>query len=283
MGTKARFYATIKLVKKELSVPTPKQAKEKGQPLNTLGAIAKPPAAFTQALAREIVKNLTSIGQFTTRPFRRSKNGNGKKPPVLGDNPILVDTSVLIDGRLLSIVNSGFLTGTLIVPTFVLGEIQHIADSEDSLRRMKGRRGLDVVGKLKGQKTNSMVKTKVLDVDIPEIKEVDHKLVGLAKKWKTKLITVDFNLAQLARAQGIKILNINDLGQALKIAIVPGEELTMKVTHEGKEREQGVGYLADGTMIVVDNAKDKVGMDVVIIVTKVHQTAAGQLFFARLK
>ncbi len=122
--------------------------------------------------------------------------------------------------------------------------------------------------------------------DPAEVKEVDAKLVSLAKRWekqKVRLLTVDFNLAHVARAQGVKILNITDIAQALKVSLMPGEEFTVRVTHEGKERAQGVGYLADGTMVVVDNARDRVGQDIVVIVTKVHQTPAGQLFFARMK
>lgn len=245
-----------------------------------LEALTKPTTQFTQALAREIVKNLTNIGQITTKRFRRPPT---KKPPVLGEYPCIVDTSVLIDGRILPIVNSGFLIGTLVIPQIVLQEVQHISDSAEMLRRTKGRRGLEVVSKLKGQKINPGVKVKIVSDDVSDTKEVDHKLIVLAKRWKVRLLTVDFNLAQLARAQGVKVLNVNDLAQALKLAIVPGEELSVKITHVGKEREQGVGYLSDGTMIVVDNAKDRVGMDVVIVVTKIHQTAAGQLFFARLK
>jgi len=247
-----------------------------------LELFTKPTAAFTQTLAREIAKNLTSLGQLTTRPFRRTNVA--KKQPNFGSRPyLLVDTSVLIDGRILPIVNSGFIIGTLIIPQFILGEVQHIADSADSLRRAKGRRGIEIVGRLRGQKTNAFLKVKIVGDDIPDAKEVDHKLMALAKRWDSAIITVDFNLAQISRAQGLKVLNVNDLAQAMKIALVPGEELTMKITHEGRERSQGVGYLADGTMVVVDNAKDKVGLDVAIVVTKVLQTPAGQLFFSRLK
>ncbi len=260
--------------------PADKEAKVKPAPLE---AFTRPTAAFTQALAREIVKNLTNIGRLTAKSFRRQGKNGKRALPVLGENPILVDTSVLIDGRILPIVNSGFLTGTLLVTQFVLGEVQHIADNADPLRRAKGRRGLEVVGKLKWQRVNPSLKIKIMSEDLPEVKEVDHKLVALAKQWKVRLLTVDFNLAQLARAQGIKVLNINDLAQALKMAVIPGEELTVKITHAGKEREQGVGYLIDGTMIVVDQARDKVGSEIVVVITKVHQTPAGQLFFARLK
>lgn len=245
--------------------------------------------AFTRALAAEIVKNLTNIGRFTTRPFIRHEepktNDQGKEIQ-LGEYPIIIDTSVLIDGRILPIVNSGFISGTLIVPRFILGELQHIADSDDSLRRAKGRRGLEIVNKLKGQKVNSFVHVKFIDTDLSDIKEVDHKLVALARRWasqKPRLLTVDFNLAHVARAQGVKVLNVNDIAQALKVSLMPGEEFTVRITHEGKERAQGVGYLPDGTMVVVDDARDRVGQDILVIVTKVHQTAAGQLFFARIK
>ncbi len=255
--------------------------------------LAKQPAGFTKMLAEEIVKGLTSFGKFTTS-FRHETDGSARpteeKVPDLGDHPVLVDTSILIDGRILPIVNSGFLTGTLLIPQFVLGEVQHIADSSDSLRRAKGRRGLDIAGKLKWQRTNQLLKVKFISDDLPDVKEVDHKLVALAKKWhavpggkQIRLMTVDFNLAHLARAQGVAVLNVFDMAQALKMTLVPGEELTLKIAHEGKERSQGVGYLGVGTMVVVDDAKDKVGMDIVVVVTKIHQTPAGQLFFARLK
>ncbi len=251
--------------------------------------VGKPSSEFTRVLAAEIVKNLTSLGRFTTRPFARRGVQDPKvqkQPDVVSEYPILVDTSVLIDGRILPIVNSGFLTGTLIITQFILGELQHIADSEDSLRRAKGRRGLDVVNKLKGQKANELLKVKFVSADTPDVKEVDHKLVALAKRWasqKARLLTVDFNLAHVARAQNVKILNVNDIAQALKVTLMPGEEFTVRITHEGKERAQGVGYLPDGTMVVVDDARDRVGQDVLVIVTKVHQTPAGQLFFARIK
>lgn len=266
-----------------------KSLKKEHQPLDVL---IKPTSAFTQALAREIVRNLTTIGQFTQHHLLRKSGAGFRRSPrvekalnkaAIGEHPMIVDTSVLIDGRILAVVNSGFIIGTLIIPQVVLAEVQHIADSADSVRRAKGRRGLEVVGKLKGQKTNPFVRVKVIDEDVPETSEVDHKLTALAGVWGAKLVTVDFNLAQYARVQGVKVLNVNDLAQALKMAIVPGEELTIKITHEGRDREQGVGYLTDGTMIVVDRARSLVGEDVAVVITKIHQTPAGQLFFARLK
>lgn len=239
---------------------------------------------FTKALAREIVRNLSNLGAMTAKPFQRTpKVETPESRETIGAYPMVVDTSVLIDGRILPMVNSGFIVGTLVIPQVVLGEVQHIADSADAVRRAKGRRGLEVAGKLKGQKANPLVHIKVVNNTVPEVSEVDHKLTVLSKRWDAKLITVDFNLAQYARAQGIKVLNINDLAQALKMAIVPGEELTIKITHEGKEREQGVGYLSDGTMIVVDQARALVGTDATVVITKIHQTPAGQLFFGRLK
>src|SRR3989344_815004 len=272
--------------KAKTSPPTARQSIE---------AFTKPTTEFTRALAEEIVKGLTSFGKLTTRPFarlqapERSDGGQARRDPAaeideehptdLGEHPILVDTSVLIDGRILPIVNSGFLVGTLVIPQFVLGEVQHIADSSDSLRRAKGRRGLDIAGKLKWQRANQLLKVKFVSDDMPDVKEVDHKLVALVKKWHAvpggkhiRLLTVDFNLAHLARAQGVAVLNVVDMAQALKLTLVPGEELTLKIAHEGKERSQGVGYLGDGTMVVVDDAKDKVGMDIAVVVTKIHQT-----------
>jgi uncharacterized protein YacL len=263
--------------------------KKKNGVIKTIPSTELVRPAFTRALAAEIVKNLTTLGRFTTRPFirRDGPKPNGEVKDVqLGEHPILVDTSVLIDGRILSIVNSGFISGTLVVPRFILGELQHIADSDDSLRRAKGRRGLEIVNKLKGQKVNSFIHVIFIDADLPDTKEVDHKLVALARRWesqKPRLLTVDFNLAHVARAQNVKVLNVNDIAQALKVSLMPGEEFTVRITHEGKERAQGVGYLPDGTMVVVDDARDKVGSDILVIVTKVHQTAAGQLFFARIK
>ncbi len=262
----------------------PKSLKEKQAPPaagKERPTMVKPTNAFTQALAREIVKNLTALSEITSRPFHRPASPETKES--IGDHPTLVDTSVLIDGRILTIVNSGFLTGTLIIPQFVLQEVQHIADDSDPLRRAKGRRALDVINKLKSQKVNPWAKMKVVSEDPTDIKEVDSKLVALAKRWDGVLLTVDFNLAHVSRAQGVRVLNVNDLAQAMKVALVAGEEFTIKITHEGREREQGVGYLPDGTMVIVENAKGRVGEELAVMVTKIHQTPAGQLFFARMK
>lgn len=250
-------------------------------PSGTFEYLTKQPREFTKVLAREIVNNLSAIGQFTSRPFRSRKTVEKKES--IGEYPVMIDTSVLIDGRVLQIVNSGFLMGTLIIPQFVLMEVQHIADESDPLRRAKGRRALEILNKLKSQKVNPWAKVKIVKDDTTLTKEVDSKLVVLAKKWGAALMTVDFNLAHIARAQNVRVLNVHDLSQAMKVALVAGEEFSIKITHEGREREQGVGYLPDGTMVVVENAKGMLGNDVNIIVTKIHQTPAGQLFFGRLK
>lgn len=261
-----------------------KPESKKIPPQPEVKAVVKPTRAFTKELAREIVKNLTALGKLTARPFQRPTPTETQ--PLIrpeGEYPVLVDTSVFIDGRLFSIVNSGFLVATLLVSQSVLGELQHIADSADSIRRAKGRRGLEVLNALKNQKNNPGVILKIISDTQKEAVVVDQKLIQLAKLWKCRLLTVDFNLAQVARAQGVKVMNINDLAQALKVALITGEEVTVKITHEGKERQQGVGYLSDGTMVVVEETKDKVGQEIVVVITKVHQTPAGQLFFARLK
>ncbi len=274
-----------KLLKK--TDPKPKEETKaktptgKASAARTVEAFTKPTAAFTQALAREIVKNINAFTEITSRQFHRPVAPETKES--VGEHPTLIDTSVLIDGRILPVVNSGFLSATLIIPQFVLTEVQHIADDSAPLRRAKGRRALDVIAKLKAQKVNPWTKMKVVSDDPTEVKEVDSKLVELAKRWDGVLLTVDFNLAHVARAQGVRVLNVNDLAQAMKVALVAGEEFTIKITHEGREREQGVGYLPDGTMVVVENAKDRVGQDVLVIVTKIHQTPAGQLFFARMR
>lgn len=246
--------------------------------------VVKPTRAFTKELAREIVKNLTALGKLTARPFQRQVTAE-VKPTVIpeGEYPMLVDTSIFIDGRIFPVVNSGFLVATLLVSQSVLGELQHIADSADSIRRAKGRRGLEVLNALKNQKNNPGVTLKIISDAQKEVVDVDQKLIQLAKLWRCRLLTVDFNLAQVARAQGVKVMNVNDLAQALKLALITGEEVIIKITHEGKERQQGVGYLSDGTMVVVEETKEKVGQEIVVIITKVHQTPAGQLFFARLK
>jgi uncharacterized protein YacL len=196
-----------------------------------------------------------------------------------GDYRIL-DTSVIIDGRIADICDTGFMEGNLIVPRFVLDELQHIADSSDSMKRSRGRRGLDILNRM--QKSAGM-NIEVVDQDFPKIKGVDGKLVALAKKMGGKIITNDFNLNKVAELQGIRILNVNELANALKPVVLPGEMMTVKIIKEGKEPGQGVAYLDDGTMVIVDNAVRHQGESVVVLVTSVLQTTAGRMIFSELK
>jgi len=243
----------------------------------------RPTAEFTKKLAAEIVRNLSSI---TEKKTWRSSAPTETIHPVESDahvQSVLIDTSVLIDGRIVQIVQSGFFAGKILIPQFILGEVQHIADSSDAFRRSKGRRGLEVAAKLREQKVNTYTTTAVVTDDVDQAVPIDQKLITLAKINHMSVLTVDFNLAQSARVQGVRVLNVNDLGQAMKVALVPGEPVIVKLTHPGKERTQGVGYLGDGTMVIVEEASIHVGKDVNVIVTKVHQTPAGQLFFAKLQ
>ncbi len=196
-----------------------------------------------------------------------------------GDYRIL-DTSVIIDGRIADISETGFIEGNLIVPRFVLEELQHIADSSDSMKRSRGRRGLDILNKM--QKAAGIT-IEVVDQEFPKIKGVDGKLVALAKKMSGKIITNDFNLNKVAELQGIKILNVNDLANALKPVVLPGETMVVKIIKEGKEPGQGVAYLDDGTMVIVDNAVKHQGDTVTVTVTSVLQTTAGRMIFSELK
>ena len=192
---------------------------------------------------------------------------------------ILVDTSAIIDGRIADISMTGFISGTLVVPRFVLEELQHIADSADSMRRNRGRRGLEILQRLQKDTT---VPVEISDADADPT-EVDAKLVKLARQWRCAIITNDFNLNRVAELQGVKVLNINELAHAVKPILLPGEEMTVKIMQEGKEPGQGVGYLDDGTMIVVENGKAYMQSTIEVSVTRVLQTVAGRMIFAHPK
>jgi uncharacterized protein YacL len=196
-------------------------------------------------------------GRLPKRGERSDNEGNGHVP-------VLLDTSVIIDGRIADISHTGFIEGEMLVPRFVLNELQHIADSSDALRRNRGRRGL------------------VTDMDIEGVREVDDKLVLLAKQLHCAIVTNDYNLNRVAELQGVRVLNINELANAVKAILLPGESLTVKIIQEGKEVGQGVGYLDDGTMVVVEDGQPYIKRKVEVVVTKVLQTAAGRMLFARL-
>lgn len=190
----------------------------------------------------------------------------------------ILDTSVIIDGRIMDICDTGFIEGTLVVSQFVLRELQQVADSPDPLKRQRGRRGLDILQKLQ---KSSRVSVMVSELDFPEVKDVDSKLIELAKQLDAKIITNDFNLNKVAQLHKISVLNINELSNALKPVVLPGETMKVFIIKEGKEKDQGVAYLDDGTMVVVDNARKMIGKNIDITVTSVLQTTAGKMIFGR--
>ncbi len=192
---------------------------------------------------------------------------------------LLLDTSVIIDGRISDVSKTGFIQDTMLVPNFVLTELQYIADSSDQLRRNRGRRGLEVLKRLQDE---SPVPVQVTDLDVEGAKGVDDKLVILAKQLDCPIVTNDFNLNSVAKLQGVTVLNINELANAIKTVILPGETISIKIIQEGKERDQGVAYLNDGTMIVVENGKQYLHQNSDVVVTKVLQTNAGRMIFAKM-
>jgi uncharacterized protein YacL len=190
----------------------------------------------------------------------------------------VLDTSVIIDGRIADICETGFLEGTLVVPQFVLRELQQVADSSDSLKRNRGRRGLDILQKIQKM---ANVQVQIVETDFPEVREVDLKLIELAKRMSGKIVTNDFNLNKVAQLRGVAVLNINELANSLKPVVLPGEVLRVFIIKEGKEAGQGVAYLDDGTMVVVDQGKKALGRTIEVTVTSVLQTTAGKMIFCR--
>jgi uncharacterized protein YacL len=200
----------------------------------------------------------------------------GEKP--MSERPVLLDTSVIIDGRIADISQTGFIQGTMVVPRFVLNELQHIADSPDALRRNRGRRGLDMLNRLKEE---SVVPVRITDMDAPEAHDVDDKLIQLAKSLRCPVITNDYNMNRVAQLQGVLVLNINELANAVKSVMLPGETISVKVIQEGKELGQGGGDLDDGTMIVVEEGRPYVGQTIPVLIKKVLQKTEGRLVFAQ--
>ncbi len=201
-----------------------------------------------------------------------------------GDKPTrrsakVLDTSVIIDGRIADIAEAGFIDGMMVVPEFVLRELQVVADSTDGSKRQRGRRGLDMLQRMQ---SNDKIQVQIVPDDFPSIREVDLKLLELAKKWEAKVVTNDFNLNKVAHLHHVEVLNINDLANALKPVVLPGERMNVLILKEGKEYNQGVGYLDDGTMVVVDHARKLIGRSVEISVTSVLQTASGKMIFGKM-
>lgn len=211
---------------------------------------------------------------------RSAKDRNGTGEGKGFEEHKILDTSVIIDGRIADICKTGFIEGTLVIPEFVLEELQHIADSSDLLKRNRGRRGLDILNKIQKELE---VKVLIYEGDFEEISEVDSKLVKLAKVLQGKVITNDFNLNKVCELQGVSVLNINDLANAVKPVVLPGEEILVQVIKDGKEHGQGVAYLDDGTMIVVEGGRDFIGTTLDVLVTSVLQTSAGRMIFAKPK
>lgn len=192
---------------------------------------------------------------------------------------VLLDTSVIIDGRIADISRTGFIDGTMMIPRFVLQELQHIADSPDPLRRNRGRRGLEMLNKLQKE---SIVPIRITDLDVEDVHAVDDKLVRLAKNLHCPIVTNDYNLNRVAELQGVRVLNINELANAVRAVVLPGEGMRVRVVQEGKELGQGVGYLDDGTMVVIDNGKKFIGSTIDVTVTRMLQTNQGRMIFATL-
>jgi uncharacterized protein YacL len=214
------------------------------------------------------------------RNKRRELEKETPLPPTPTLTQILLDTSTIIDGRIADISQTGFIIGTIVVPRFVLNELQRIADSADTMRRNRGRRGLEILNRLQKDATVPIV---IVDTDVEGIADVDGKLVQMARDQHCPIITNDFNLNRVAELQGVKVLNINELANAIKPVLLPGEDIYIKIMQDGKELGQGVGYLDDGTMIVVENGRQYMNMTIEVSVTRVLQTVAGRMIFAHPK
>ena len=223
---------------------------------------------------KELLTFLTNIS------LKKSNTSKGGKVKAVKGAAKVLDTSVIIDGRILEISETGFIDGTLIIPIFVLQELRHISDSSDILKRNRGRRGLDIINKIQ---KDLMVDVEICEQDFSELSEVDSKLLKLAQVLNGKILTIDYNLNKIAKLQGIPILNIKDFANALKPIAIPGEEILIKVIKNGTGLDQGIAYLDDGTMIVIENGKNHKGELLDVIVSSVRQTAAGKMIFAKRK
>ncbi|MEI7987973.1 MAG: PIN domain-containing protein [Chloroflexota bacterium] len=219
--------------------------------------------------------------RFSTANTISKGDASGQMEEMENDQrPILMDTSVIIDGRISDVARTGFLIGVFLIPRFVLNELQYIADSPDSLRRQRGRRGMEIIAQLQ---KNPAMPVRISDIDVEGVRDVDEKLVVLARQLRCPILTNDYNLNRVAELQGVVVLNINELANAVKSVLLPGELLSVKIIQEGKESGQGVGYLDDGTMVVVEDGRNLLlkKQEATVVVTKVLQTAAGRMIFAK--
>ncbi len=260
-------------------------------------ALLSLPLALLPSPLREVLPFVSALvfgllGLSTMIARRRDIAGllASRVPPAMASRPrsrrsaavderfVLLDTSVIIDGRIADISRTGFINNIMLVPRFVLNELQHIADSSDALRRNRGRRGLDILNRMQ---KDTIVRVRVTDMDVEDVREVDDKLIALAKRLKCPVLTNDYNLNRVAEIQGVNVLNVNELANAVRMVFLPGESMRIEIIQEGKEVAQGVGYLDDGTMIVVEEGRRYIGSTIGVTVTKVLQTAAGRMIFAR--
>ena len=235
-------------------------------------------AAIILCYLSVVILTLRQNDLRSTLSFLRPDRKQIKESQSTEEQVILLDTSVIIDGRISDICKTGFIRATLLVPNFVLLELQHIADSSDPLRRNRGRRGMDV---LRFLQQDCPIPIRFTDMDVTEVRDVDSKLVALARELTCPILTNDFNLNRVAELQGVTVLNINELANAVKAVFLPGEELSIKIVQEGREIGQGVAYLDDGTMVVVEDGKHYLHKTIGVVVTKVLQTTAGRMIFAR--
>lgn len=231
--------------------------------------------AFTSKVTTEMMDQMIRVPRLN--PFLTPSNAQAPIGGVSVNQPVIIDTSAIIDGRILDIAKTSFISGTILLPSFILAELQQVSDSADFLKRSRGRRGFEIIEELKKIKS---LRIEVWDRE-PAAKTVDEKLLKLAKSLHGKIITTDFNLNRLASVSNITVLNVNELANAVKTVAIPGEQLKVKVLHLGKDLKQGVGYLADGTMIVVEDGAELVGQEVKAEVTRVIQVAAGRMIFVK--
>jgi uncharacterized protein YacL len=225
-----------------------------------------------------VILSLRQKDLQTTLSWFRSDKKAARSETTVEERVVLLDTSVIIDGRISDICKTGFVRSTLLVPNFVLLELQHIADSSDPLRRNRGRRGMDV---LRFLQQDCPIPVRFTDMDVTEVRDVDSKLVALARELSCPIMTNDYNLNRVAELQGVTVLNINELANAVKAVFLPGEEMSVKIVQEGREVGQGVAYLDDGTMVVVEDGKEYLNDTLGVVVTKVLQTTAGRMIFAK--
>lgn len=255
-------------------------------PLSLLPSPFREVLPFASALIFSLLGMTTLIARrrdlaalFAVRgPAARSVDAGPIGAAAADERFVLLDTSVIIDGRIADISRTGFINSTMLVPRFVLNELQHIADSSDALRRNRGRRGLDILNRMQ---KDAMARLRITDMTVDDVREVDDKLVALAKRLKCPVLTNDYNLNRVAEIQGVTVLNVNELANAVRMVFLPGEAMRVEVIQEGKEIGQGVGYLDDGTMIVIEDGRRYIGSTINVTVTKVLQTAAGRMIFAK--